>query len=871
MRDIMAYDGTRMRRALVHSGVPEESLDDYVQKRSSPEVFYTFNDRTQNDLAIDVLESRYLSNDEPGPLQMWDRLSRAMATVEKTPEAQEFWYNKFLGILLDFKFIPGGRVMHGAGRTEVRREATLSNCYVIPLTWGYSAEKLEDQPERVREAIMGSKREGLSFEEAVLAVSMATRLEPQELSDLIYCADSLDAIYQNLSQAASVYRTGGGVGTDLSELRPKGAYVNSTIDVAPGPTGFMNILSESTEAVAQQGRRGALMLTMRVSHPSIRDFIKIKSDAGRSKVKHANVSVLVDDEFMKAVEKGANYTLWWENKDPLSSRYGERIEEVVDARELWNEMITSAHASAEPGIIFWDRMREFHNGEYVKPLESTNPCGEQPLASYTSCNLGNLNLAMFVDNEGNFDYGELAEASTVATRFLDDVITYNQPNHALETIKRAVDADRRTGLGITGLAEAFVRMGIKYDTQEAVDTADKIMRTIRDSAYITSVRLAKERGPFPLFDWDGISQSRFIQSLPEGIQAEIREHGLRNVTLLTVPPVGTGSIVAQTSSGIEPIFSTSYRRRVKQEGGGEKEYKVVEPVIKRTMGDDESLPEHVITAHQVDPYFRVKLQGVIQRYVDTAISSTINLDQDIALETVGDIYRTAHKEGLKGVTVYREGSRQGILETEDHAKKGTVDLEGIVEVEKPQVIEERNTSSTYSIRTGEGKLHITITGDERGYPTGVFNNLGPIGTSQSSAAALEGLRLTRYLEEVPEPDLLRTLRDFGNIKSDRPLGYGPNRVDSLQHGFSIVWRYHLLKKGVIVPNGESGLKQITFKNIDNDADLSELEEAAANHSKREEQQVSGGICKECGSSNTRPPEGGCKEPTCLDCGDSKCN
>ncbi|MBT3764212.1 MAG: adenosylcobalamin-dependent ribonucleoside-diphosphate reductase, partial [Rhodospirillales bacterium] len=552
-------------------GLKRNGHDDLLVRAADAETYYG-----DNDLAIDVLRSKYLAPGEAGPLHIWDRIARAMASVEKDPQ---YWYDRFFSLLMDFKFIPGGRVMHGAGRDEAKRKPTLSNCYVVPIE-----------------------------------------------------EDSLEGIYRCLRESAMVYRTGGGVGTDLSILRPKGATVNATVDASPGCTAFMNLLSESTNAVSQAGRRGALMLTLRVDHPDIEDFITIKNDEHRTKVQYANISVLVTHEFMQAVMSDSDFDLRW----------GGEVFRTVRARELWNKIITNAHASAEPGIIFWDTMREYHNVEYVNPLTSTNPCGEQPLASYTACNLGNLNLMSFVGDDGVFDYEGLTEATKIATRFLDNVIEYNMNNHAMPKIEEAVASDRRVGLGITGMADAFVLMKQRYDSEEALESIDKIMATICHNSYETYVELAKEKGAFPLFDWAGVKQSKFIQSLPKSLQKKVKDHGLRNSTLITMPPVGTGSIVAQTTSGIEPIFCTSYTRRVKQSDGESfREYKVYHPLVQRLFGDDEDLPDYVVTSHEIDPYFRVKMQGVIQKYTDSSISSTINLAEDIDVETVADIYITA--------------------------------------------------------------------------------------------------------------------------------------------------------------------------------------------------------------------------------------
>ncbi len=653
----------------------EPDAAEILERAKKTETYYP------DSLAADVLRSKYLAPGEEGPLELWERVAKALASVE---EDRDYWFEEFFGILFDFKFVPGGRVMHGAGRDEARRKPTLSNCYVIPIA-----------------------------------------------------EDSLEGIYRCLFESAMVYRTGGGVGTDLSILRPKGAPVNATVQGSPGSTSFMNLLSESTNTVSQAGRRGALMLTMRVDHPDIEAFITIKNDQTRRKVQHANISCLITHEFMRAVEEDTDFDLRW----------GGQTFRTVRARDLWRKIIENAHASAEPGIIFWDTMREYHNVEYAHPIVSTNPCGEQSLAAYTACNLGNINLSRFVDGDGDFDFEELTEVARTATRFLDDVIDYNMESHALPKIREAVAADRRVGLGITGLADALVRMRVKYDSDQALEVVDRIMETICRAAYQTSIDLAREKGPFPLYDWEGVSQSKFIHALPADLREQIRQFGLRNSTVITAPPVGTGSIVAQSSSGIEPIFCTSYKRRVKQDDGETfSEYKVFHPLVQELFGDDGELPDYVVTSHEIDPYFRVRMQGTIQRWVDSSISSTVNLPTDVSIETVADIYMTAYKAGLKGITVYREGSREGILVTDKSAADKSVTTGGAppeAEVETPRIqatvaprLKPRprpaiTSGVTERIRTGEGNLYITINEDEEGLSE-VFASLGKAGGSAAA-------------------------------------------------------------------------------------------------------------------------------------------
>ncbi|MBI2952334.1 adenosylcobalamin-dependent ribonucleoside-diphosphate reductase [bacterium] len=758
-----------------------------------------------NTLAADVLRNKYLAPGETGPFQMWDRVARAMASVE---QEQGRWYQAFFSILKDFKFIPGGRVMHGAGRQDARRQPTLSNCYVIPIE-----------------------------------------------------EDSLEGIYRCLTESALVYRTGGGVGTDLSILRPKGSPVNATVDRSPGSTAFMHLLSESTNTVAQAGRRGALMLTLRVDHPDVEDFIVIKDDPRRIKVQYANISVLATDEFMEAVIHDRDFDLRW----------GGKVYKTVRARDLWDRIIRNAHASAEPGVIFWDRMKAYHNVEYVHPLNSTNPCGEQPLASYTACNLGNINLLRFVREDGTFDHDALKQTTRIATRFMDNIIAYNMPNHALPKIQEAVASDRRVGLGITGLGDALLAMRIRYDSEEALRATEEIMQTICHEAYDESVELAKERGAFPTFDWEGYSKSEFVRGLPQELQEKIKKHGIRNGTVITVPPVGTGSIVAETSSGVEPIFCTSYRRRVKQaDGESFREYKVYHPLVQKLFGDDENLPDYVRTAHQIDPYFRVKLQGVIQKYVDSAISSTINLPQDISLETVADIYITAYKEGLKGVTVYREGSREGILQTDDFAAQKDPKSEsapaapgkGYHPRQRPAVTH----GVTIRVRTGEGNLYLTINEDDQGLCE-VFSTIGKAGGNAAAQTEAISRLISLCLRSGIDPR--EVVKELKGISGPSPVWENGQLILSTPDAIGKALENHLDMREGKTPqqmgdekkNGEP-VKQAPV--LGNGGDATDRQFVANTPLSASVRPLV--TCPECGSSVVH--ETGCL--VCRNCGWSKC-
>ena len=650
----------------------QQETNGQLDEDAVPEQYKLENYYTEDTLGADVLKNKYLAPWESHPYHVWERQANAMASVEKTKRAQEEWREKFFSVLEDFKFVPGGRIMHGAGREDIT--TTLNNCYVVA----------------VKE-------------------------------------DSIKAIYDTIINEALTYKYGGGCGHDLSSLRPAGDAIHGTGGESCGPTGFMNLFSENTNTIAQHGRRGANMQTLRIDHPDIEKFVEIKT-GDVDMVKYSNISVLLTHDFMEAVENDTDFDL----------HYDGTVYKTIKAKELWERIIEHAHASAEPGLLFWDTMKDYHNAEYCSPLVSTNPCAEQPLPDGGCCNLGAVNLERFVDEKGNFMIDEFKETVVVGTRFLDNVVDYNMDRHALEAQKNNATNDRRVGLGILGLGDMLVRMGIKYDSEDALQTVDQIMKIFRDTAYETSAELAQEKGQFPNFDWKGYSKSKFVKNLPKSIRNKIREHGVRNSTLTTVAPTGSGAIVARVTSGVEPIFATSYKRRVKQNDGYGKtfdEYTVYHPVIGQQFGGDDNLPDYVVTSHNIDPYFRVKMQGMIQKYIDSSISSTVNLAEDITVETVADIYMTAYKAGLKGITVYREGSREGILITDQEDKEVTTETDVEVtdreQTQKTVSKAPRNrpvmtSGATRRIRTGEGSLYITINEDENGLCE-VFTTIGKAG------------------------------------------------------------------------------------------------------------------------------------------------
>ena len=767
---------------------------------------YRVNAYYNNDnLGADVLKQKYLAPWETHPWALWVRQSQALASVEKTKALRKKWEKKFFSILEDFKFVPGGRIMHGAGRKDIT--TTLNNCYVVGIK-----------------------------------------------------DDSINSIYKTIIQEALTYKYGGGCGHDLSILRPAGDTINGTGGNSCGPTGFMNLFSENTNTIAQHGRRGANMQTLRVDHPDIEKFIEIKT-GDINMVKYSNVSVLLTHKFMDAVK----------NDDDFDLHYEKKVYKTIKAKELWDKINLHAHTSAEPGLIFWDTMTDYHNAEYCSPLVSTNPCAEQPLPDGGCCNLGAVNLDRFVDDNKNFMIEEFKDTVAVATRFLDNVIDYNMDRHALEEQKMNASNDRRVGLGILGLGDMLVRMGIKYDSEDALQTVEQIMSMFRDAAYETSIELSQEKEQFPNFNWEGYNKSKFIKNLPKSIKAKIKKYGIRNCTLTTVAPTGSGAIVARVTSGIEPIFATSYKRRVKKNdsyGREFDEYTVYHPIIKELYGNDENLPDHVVTAHDIDPYFRVKMQGAIQKYIDSSISSTVNLSEDITVDTVADIYMTAYEYGLKGITVYREGSREGILisnkkvqETSGRPIAETTEIEDDSRVAKhPRSRPNQTQGVTRRIRTGEGTLYITINEDEDGLCE-VFTTIGKAGGNAAAQSEAISRLISLALRSGVNPESV--VRQLKGISGPNPTWEDGRLILSTPDAI-----------GKALDDYLHEIRQQTDDTEDQEGDqkllITMAPMADETNGEKQEPTIPEGItiCKKC-NNHTVFKEGGCL--TCHHCGWSKCD
>ncbi len=541
----------------------------------------------------------------------WNRVAGALAAKEADPEV---WAPRFKDALTGFKFLPAGRIISGAG-TE--RMVTLFNCFV-----------------------MGE------------------------------IPDDMSGIFDNLKEAALTMQQGGGIGYDFSTLRPKGSLVKRVGADASGPLSFMDVWDSMCRTIMSAGsRRGAMMATMRCDHPDIEDFIAAKREPGRLRM--FNLSVLVTDDFMRAVKEDA----------PWELTFGGTAYRTLPARELWDKIMRGTFAYAEPGVIFIDRINARNNLNYCETIHATNPCGEQPLPPYGACLLGSVNLARLVDRPFEDGAGVDAEALDklvrTAVRMMDNVV--DASNFPLEAQRHEAQAKRRIGLGVTGLADALIMCGARYGGSQAVRLTEQWLRAIQRSAYLASVDLAKEKGAFPLYDRDAYLAGEHVQTLDQDVKDAIHEHGIRNALLTSVAPTGTISLFADNvSSGLEPVFSFKYTRRVLMPDGTRREEEVTDyayRLFKRMRGEDAVLTDAFVDAQSLSPNDHLVMQAAVQKYIDSSISKTINVPESIAFEDFKDIYMQAYDLGCKGCTTYRPNDVTGaVLEVKKEAKTDEPEL-----------------------------------------------------------------------------------------------------------------------------------------------------------------------------------------------------
>jgi ribonucleoside-diphosphate reductase alpha chain len=601
----------------------------------------------------------------------WQRVAEALAQPEADPAA---WAGVFREAMEDYRFLPAGRILAGAG---TGRDVTLFNCFV-----------------------MGR------------------------------IPDDMAGIFQHLKEAALTLQQGGGIGYDFSTLRPRGAPVRGVGADASGPLSFMDVWDAMCRTIMSAGyRRGAMMGTLRCDHPDIRDFIRAKAEPGRLRM--FNLSVLVTDDFMTAVREDGAWSLI----------FGGKTFATLRARDLWDEIMHATYEYAEPGVIFIDRINHFNNLNYIEEIYSTNPCGEQPLPPYGACLLGSINLARLVRDpfgqKARLDIEAMERLIPAAVRMLDNAIEVSR--FPLEEQRQEALNKRRIGLGVTGLGDALIMCRVPYGGAGAVALAESWMAAFRNAAYRASIELAKEKGPFPLFDRDKYLAGAAVAALPAEIRAGIAEHGIRNALVTSIAPTGTISLLADNvSSGIEPVFSYRFTRALLMPDGSRRDQEVVDYAAAAwwaANGEQAELPDYFVDSRDLAPQAHIVMQAAVQKYIDSSISKTVNLPDDIPFEAFKDVYLKAYEMGCKGCTTYRPNVVTGAVLTADEKGKEPVPARAdehetasdIVYMTQPLERPEALVGKTYKLRWPESDhaFYLTVNDiiqDGRRRPFEVFIN-----------------------------------------------------------------------------------------------------------------------------------------------------
>lgn len=770
-----------------------------------------------------VIHTKVENVDKPleiEPAQMLARVARGIAEQER-PDVRKKWEKEFNWLLEDWKFVPGGRILTGAGTDQ---NLTYFNCYVIP--------------------------------------------SPK---------DSRGGIIASLGQMTEIMSRGGGVGMNLSSLRPRHSYVKGVNGRSSGSVSWGALFSFVTGLIEQGGsRRGALMLILNVWHPDIIDFINSKREM--DKIVNANISVGITDDFMEAVRKdGVWETCFPDTSDP---EYNEKWDgdinawksaghkvipyQTLKARDVWNAIIESAWASAEPGVFFIDRYNKMSNSWYYCTIQSTNPCGEQGLPPWGVCNLGSINLSKFVEDR-KVSWKELGRAIRSAVRFLDNVI--DDTPYFFEENRQRQQSERRIGLGTMGLADMLIKLELGYGSDESIKFIDELYKFICEEAYAESSDLAVEKGSFSMFDADKLLQSGFMKQMPESLRENVRNKGLRNVTLLTQAPTGTTGTMVGTSTGIEPYYFWEWER-VGRMGSNIERVAVYDEWVKAHPGQPR--PAYFVSAMDLAPEGHVRVQAAIQRWVDSSISKTGNTPSDYTVEQTGKLYELLYDLGCKGGTTYRDGSRDTqVLKAKDEKKdEKKEDTPKPAPVEpKPRLRSTVLRGTTYRKATPIGTAYITVNSDGDQYedPFEVFINVAKVGSDV--AADAEGIgRLISLILRMPSPLTPKQraqaiIAQLKGIGSGRPMGFGKNRVMSLPDAIAQTLEEHI---------GNATAMQVAAAKLPDEEDEDVKAEsmqldlglaAVTNNG------ITPDVCPVCGNVTFINIEG-CKK--CISCGHSEC-
>lgn len=776
-------------------------------------------------IAEQVFLDRYALKDKKGaplektPEEMWRRIAKGVASIEDSAK-RKMWEKKFYSALTDFKYVPGGRILAGAGTGF---DVTFYNCYVLP--------------------------------------------SPK---------DSRGGILETLKQMVEIMAHGGGVGINLSSLRPRGARVEKVNGFSSGPCNWAELFSVATKDIIQQGgtRRGALMLMLWDWHPDVAEFITVKQDLSR--INGANLSVAVSDSFMEAVKNDADWDLVFpDHKDPEYDEkwdgdiYGWKkmgkkvvVMKTVKARELWDSIAQAAWKSAEPGVVFMERCNKLYNNWYWNKVNCVNPCGEEPLPAWGVCNLGSINLSALVSQPSGFkkpgvmDYKTLKEVAKIAVRFQDNIVQADP--YVFPGIKKTqLEGERRIGIGTMGLGDALIKMHLRYGSPEALKVIEKIYKTIRDAAYEESVETAKEKGAFPKFDAKLYPQGQFIQALPDRLREKISKHGIRNSILLMQAPTGSTSLVAGTTSGIEPVYEFEFIRRDRL-GEHIIRHALYDQWLREqgvTNGEAKSIkrPDYFVGANDLSPEDHVRVQGVIQKYVDASISKTVNAPETHTVEDVKKVYNLAYELGLKGVAYMRDGSRPGVLSRKEEKKEEKKEEVVFDIMPRPMVI----NGSTYQIDTPVGRAYVTINSDQEGYPFEVFVNIGKPGSDvyamTEGLGRLISLILRMHSKLNGKEKMQHIIEELTGIGGATSLGFGDSKIRSLPDAVAKVLIKHF---AFTIANGNGSVKKVA------DSHQEGLLPAQA-HTK----ESNFDLCPKCGVASFAYEEG-CKK--CYSCGYSEC-
>jgi ribonucleoside-diphosphate reductase alpha chain len=701
----------------------------------NPEISLPLPTITKN--ALTVLERRYLKRDQDGnvletPIDMFRRVAETIAEADKKFDGQadtSTLAEEFYSMMARLEFIPNSPTLMNAGRAL----GQLSACFVLPV------------------------------------------------------GDSMEEIFDAVKYTALIHKSGGGTGFSFSRLRPANDVVMTTTGISSGPISFMKVFDVATETIKQGGtRRGANMGILRVDHPDIMDFIMCKAD--RKQLNNFNLSVGLTETFMEAVKNDEDYDL-------INPRNGETTG-TRNARKVFNRIVTQAWENGEPGIVFLDRLNRDNPTPHVGMIESTNPCGEQPLIPYESCNLGSINLAQMVD-DGAIAWPRLKDVIHRAVHFLDNVVEINR--YPLPEIAAMTFGNRKIGLGVMGWADMLIRLGIPYNTEEAIAMARKVMKFIHDEGLEASRNLAIARGPFPNF-----TGSLFDQR---------GEPPIRNATVTTIAPTGTISIIGNSSSGVEPIFAVSYVRQVMDDDILVEVHPLFEQIARErgfyspdlmqriamrgTIQDMDDIPEDVrrlfVTAHDITPEWHITMQAAFQKYTDNAVSKTVNFPHSATVEDVATVYELAYELDCKGVTIYRDGSRdRQVLSTgkrEPVSPRAALDDERTaVKRERPKVLQ----GWTYQMQTGCGPLYVTLNEDS----TGLFELFTTMGKAGGCAASQnEAIGRMVSLAWRSGIQARQVIKQLQGISCHSPSGFGESKVLSCADAVAKAIQSHMAANG----------------------------------------------------------------------------